>query len=110
MDKLPLIRMTELIGIRKARRGLRPEGPVRDADHRSGEFLHAAPWNSGHFGNSNAQPRLRRDEHRQRDLAVQPGAVGDPVVTTGSSKGIEQGNGYTDWDISYAQYQKGSAL
>jgi hypothetical protein len=36
--------------------------------------------------------------------------IGDPVVTTGSSRGLEQGNGYSDWDVSYATYAKGSAL
>jgi hypothetical protein len=36
--------------------------------------------------------------------------IGDPVVTTGTSKGLEQGNGYADWNISYSQYKKGSAL
>jgi len=36
--------------------------------------------------------------------------VGDPVVTTGSSRGLEKGNGYTDWNVSYAKYKQGSAL
>ena len=36
--------------------------------------------------------------------------IGDPVVTTGSSRRVEDGNGYSDWNLSYAQYKKGSAL
>jgi hypothetical protein len=36
--------------------------------------------------------------------------IGDPVITTGTARGLEQGNGWTDWDISYSQYKKGSAL
>jgi hypothetical protein len=36
--------------------------------------------------------------------------IGDPVVTTGTSRRVEHGNGYSDWNISYAQYKKGSAL
>ena len=36
--------------------------------------------------------------------------IGDPVVTTGTSRGMEHGNGYSDWNVSYAKYKKGSAL
>ena len=36
--------------------------------------------------------------------------IGDPVITTGTGRGTEHGNGYSDWNLSYAQYQKGSAL
>ena len=36
--------------------------------------------------------------------------LGDPVITTGSSRGIEKGNGWSDWDISYKEFKKGSAL
>ena len=32
------------------------------------------------------------------------------MITTGTSKGMEEGNGYSDWNISYKQYKKGSAL
>ena len=38
----------------------------------SGEFVHAAPWSTGEPGPRQRQPRLRRHEHVQRDLAVQP--------------------------------------
>ena len=36
--------------------------------------------------------------------------IGDPVITTGSSRRVEFGNGYADWNLSYAEYAKGSAL
>jgi hypothetical protein len=36
--------------------------------------------------------------------------IGDPVITTGSRRRVELGNGYADWNLSYAQYAKGSAL
>ena len=36
--------------------------------------------------------------------------IGDPVVTTGTKRGIEPGNGYSDWNVSYQEYKKGSAL
>jgi hypothetical protein len=36
--------------------------------------------------------------------------IGDPVITTGTNRRIEDGNGWSDWNLSYAQYKKGSAL
>ena len=36
--------------------------------------------------------------------------VGDPVITTGTSRQMELGNGYGDWNMSYGKYKKGSAL
>ncbi len=76
----------------------------------SGEFLHGAPWSTANFG-------VRNSSHGCVGMSV-PNArwlfsrvqIGDPVVTTGTSRGLEQGNGYTDWDLSWSQYQKGSAL
>jgi hypothetical protein len=36
--------------------------------------------------------------------------IGDPVITVGSKRRVEPGNGYSDWNLSYAQYARGSAL
>ena len=34
----------------------------------------------------------------------------DGGLWTGTSRGLEQGNGWTDWDMSFKDYKKGSAL
>jgi hypothetical protein len=36
--------------------------------------------------------------------------VGDPVVVTGTGRGLEAGNGWTDWNVSFDQWKSGSAL
>jgi lipoprotein-anchoring transpeptidase ErfK/SrfK len=76
----------------------------------SGEFLHSAPWNTAHLGRRNASHGCVGMSVRDSQWLYESSLIGDPVVTTGSSRGLEQGNGYADWNISYAQYAKGSAL
>ena len=76
----------------------------------SGEFLHSAPWNSAHFGRRNASHGCVGMSNANAAWLYNNTLIGDPVITTGSRRGLEQGNGYSDWNISFAQYKKGSAL
>ena len=76
----------------------------------SGEFLHSAPWNAGYFGRSNASHGCVGMSNSNAGWLYERVLIGDPVITTGSSRKLEQGNGYSDWNISYKQYKKGSAL
>jgi lipoprotein-anchoring transpeptidase ErfK/SrfK len=76
----------------------------------SGEFLHSAPWNAANFGRVNASHGCVGMSISDSAWLYENTLIGDPVVTTGSSRGLEQGNGYSDWDVSYATYAKGSAL
>ena len=36
--------------------------------------------------------------------------IGDVVEYVGTDRGIEPGNGYSDWNLSWAEWQEGSAL
>jgi hypothetical protein len=36
--------------------------------------------------------------------------VGDPVIIKGTGSPLQNGNGWTDWNESWADYVKGSAL
>jgi hypothetical protein len=36
--------------------------------------------------------------------------IGDPVIVSGTSRKLEWGNGWTDWDRPFDEYVKGSAL
>jgi len=76
----------------------------------SGEFLHSAPWNAASLGRRNASHGCVGMSVSDSAWLYENTLIGDPVVTTGSSRGLEQGNGYSDWDVSYATYAKGSAL
>jgi lipoprotein-anchoring transpeptidase ErfK/SrfK len=108
MDKLYTTRMTnQMIGAREEY-DLRVKYAMRITS--SGEFLHAAPWNAGHFGRRNASHGCVGMSTGDASWLFRRTLIGDPVVTTGTSRRVEYGNGYSDWNISYAQYEKGSAL
>ena len=112
MDKRPMVRMTGVsIGIDRGSSedfALNVRYAMRITA--SGEYLHAAPWNSGRFGNSNGSHGCVGMSTSNAIWLYNRVRQGDPVITTGSSKGIEKGNGYADWDISYAEFKKGSAI
>jgi lipoprotein-anchoring transpeptidase ErfK/SrfK len=108
MDKLYITRMTnQMIGARE-QYDLKVYYAMRITN--SGEFMHAAPWNAGNLGRFNASHGCVGMSTGNAAWLFGQVLIGDPVVTTGSSRGLERGNGYTDWNISYKQYAKGSAL
>ena len=112
MGKRPLVRMTGVsIGIKK--------GSSEDFSLNvryamqitaSGEYLHAAPWNASRFGRSNSSHGCVGMSTSNAIWLYNRVRAGDPVITTGSDKELYQGNGYAEWNISYAQFKKGSAL
>jgi lipoprotein-anchoring transpeptidase ErfK/SrfK len=108
MDKLYVTKMTnQMIGARE-HYSLRVKYAMRITQ--SGEFLHAAPWNAGNFGRRNASHGCVGMSTGNASWLFNRTLIGDPVVTTGTSRHMEYGNGYGDWNMSYAQYKKGSAL
>ncbi|MBA3310837.1 MAG: L,D-transpeptidase family protein [Nocardioidaceae bacterium] len=76
----------------------------------SGEFIHAAPWSVDDQGERNAS-------HGCVGINTQDAAWlfglthrGDPMEVTGTVRRLEKGNGWTDWNQSFAEYKAGSAL
>ncbi len=76
----------------------------------TGEFLHAAPWSVYAQGAYNVS-------HGCVGMSTEDGAWlfgvthrGDPVEVTGTSRGLEDGNGWTDWNGSWKDYKSASAL
>jgi lipoprotein-anchoring transpeptidase ErfK/SrfK len=76
----------------------------------SGEFIHSAPWNAGYFGRSNASHGCTGMSNADAGWLYARTLVGDPVITTGTSRQMELENGYGDWNLSYSKYKQGSAL
>ena len=76
----------------------------------SGEFLHSAPWSVGSQGRANVSHGCTGMSVANSRWLIENTMIGDPVVTTGSNRGIEPGNGYSDWNASFKEYAKGSAL
>jgi lipoprotein-anchoring transpeptidase ErfK/SrfK len=76
----------------------------------SGQFIHAAPWSEGVQGRSNVS-------HGCVNVSMAMGAwlfgqtrIGDPITVKGTEEKLENGNGWTDWNMSWEQYVKGSAI
>lgn len=76
----------------------------------SGEFLHAAPWSVYAQGSSNVSHGCVGMSTANAAWLFSRTHRGDPVMATGTSRGMEPGNGWTDWNESFASYQQGSAL
>ena len=36
--------------------------------------------------------------------------IGDPITVVGTSRTLERANGWTDWNVSFEEFKKGSAL
>ncbi|MEO3780315.1 Ig-like domain-containing protein [Micromonospora sp. B11E3] len=75
-----------------------------------GEFIHAAPWSEGVQGRVNVS-------HGCVNVSMKDGAwlfdntrVGDPITVKGTERKLANGNGWTDWNMSWDEYVKGSAL
>lgn len=76
----------------------------------SGEFVHAAPWSTGSQGEVNVSHGCvglsTEDAAWLYDLTTR----GDVVRVIGSPRTLEPGNGYTDWNVEWADWLAGSAL
>ncbi|SCL45977.1 Lipoprotein-anchoring transpeptidase ErfK/SrfK [Micromonospora eburnea] len=75
-----------------------------------GEFIHAAPWSEGVQGRQNVS-------HGCVNVSMKDGAwlfantrLGDPITVKGTERKLQNGNGWTDWNMSWDEYVKGSAL
>ncbi|HET7397760.1 MAG TPA: Ig-like domain-containing protein [Intrasporangium sp.] len=76
----------------------------------SGEFLHTATWSVSQQGRANVSHGCTGMSEASSDWVFANMRIGDVVETTGSRKPMTMGNGYADWNLSWAAYQKGSAL
>lgn len=76
----------------------------------SGEFLHAAPWSVGSQGRANVSHGCTGMSTANAEWLFGQMKQGDPVEYTGSPRPIEQGNGWTDWNISWDDWLARSAL
>jgi lipoprotein-anchoring transpeptidase ErfK/SrfK len=75
-----------------------------------GEFIHAAPWSVGDQGVRNVSHgcvNLSMDNARWLYDVIK---IGDPVAVTGTERGLDPGNGWTAWDMTWDEFVAGSAL
>jgi lipoprotein-anchoring transpeptidase ErfK/SrfK len=75
-----------------------------------GEFIHAAPWSVGDQGNRNVSHGCVNISWGNAQWLFGVVHVGDPVTVRGTEVNVTDGNGWTAWNLPWAQYIKGSAL
>ena len=76
----------------------------------SGEFLHAAPWSVGSQGSANVSHGCTGMSTANADWLFHQSKRGDVVKFVNSPRGIEDQNGWTDWNVSWDDWQRGSAI
>ncbi len=76
----------------------------------SGEFLHAAPWSSSSHGRANVSHGCTGMSTANANWLYQNSRRGDVVKYKNSPRGMEDQNGWTDWNVSWDDWKAGSAL
>lgn len=76
----------------------------------SGEFVHAAPWSVAHQGQANVSHGCVGMSMTDGRWFYEQSRVGDVVTVVNSSRPLEAGNGWTAWNVPWAQWQAGSAV
>jgi lipoprotein-anchoring transpeptidase ErfK/SrfK len=76
----------------------------------SGEFLHAAPWSVSSQGHRNVSHGCTGMSTANARWLYDNSNIGDVVEFVNSPRGLESGNGYTDWNVAWAKWTAGSAL
>jgi lipoprotein-anchoring transpeptidase ErfK/SrfK len=70
----------------------------------SGEFVHAAPWSVGSQGRANVSHGCTGMSTANARWIFGESKVGDVVQYVGGHRVLEDNNGYTGWNISYAAW------
>ena len=75
-----------------------------------GEYIHAAPW-------STAEQGVRNVSHGCVNITTEAATwlfgitkVGDPVTVRNTQRHVKWGDGWTDWDLPWSEYVRGSAI
>ncbi|MFD9908695.1 Ig-like domain-containing protein [Streptomyces sp. NPDC059063] len=78
----------------------------------SGMYAHAAPWNAAYFGNTNHSSGCVGMSTGNASWLYGQAQIGDPFEVSGSgSKGTpDPGNGFGEWNLSWADWQAKSAV
>ncbi|MFI7429901.1 Ig-like domain-containing protein [Micromonospora sp. NPDC049836] len=75
-----------------------------------GEFIHSAPWSEGEQGYSNTSHGCANVSATAADWLMGITQVGDQVTVKGTEVKLDQGNGFTAWNVGWDEFIKGSAL
>ncbi|WP_239117231.1 L,D-transpeptidase [Planotetraspora phitsanulokensis] len=76
----------------------------------SGEYVHSAPWSVGSQGYANVSHGCVNASPGQAKWFYDNFHRGDVVKITGTSRILESWNGWGFWQMSFKEWEKGSAL
>ncbi|GIE52541.1 hypothetical protein Ani05nite_60750 [Amorphoplanes nipponensis] len=76
----------------------------------SGQFIHAAPWSEGVQGRTNVSHGCVNVSMAMGKWLFSRTMLGDPITVSGTEEKLKNGNGWTDWNMSWDDYKKGSAI
>jgi lipoprotein-anchoring transpeptidase ErfK/SrfK len=76
----------------------------------SGQFIHAAPWSEGVQGKVNVSHGCVNVSEKMGAWLFSRTMMGDPITVSGTGSKLQNGNGWTDWNMSWDEFKKGSAL
>lgn len=74
----------------------------------SGQFIHAAPWSEGKQGKVNVSHGCVNVSEAMGAWLFDRTMMGDPITVSGTEEKLKDGNGWTDWSLSYDQFKKKS--
>ncbi len=75
-----------------------------------GQFIHAAPWSVGAQGQDDVSHGCTNVSMDNAEWIYNNTHVGDPVTVEHTKRGLDWGDGWTDWDRDWSAYLQGSAL
>ncbi len=75
-----------------------------------GEFVHAAPWSLADQGRRNVSHGCVNVSPANAEWFYYTSTRGDIVNVVGTERRVRPGDGWTDWNLSWDEYLKGSAL
>ncbi|WDZ87232.1 L,D-transpeptidase [Micromonospora cathayae] len=75
-----------------------------------GEYIHAAPWSVQHQGRRNVSHGCVNVATDNARWLFNKTMIGDPITITGTERKLAAGNGWTAWNLSWAEFVQGSAL
>jgi lipoprotein-anchoring transpeptidase ErfK/SrfK len=75
-----------------------------------GKYIHSAPWSEGDQGKRNVSHGCTNVSAANAEWLFHLTQIGDPVIIKGTETHVDWQNGWTDWDRSWDEYVKGSAI
>ncbi|XVV13989.1 Ig-like domain-containing protein [Actinoplanes sp. CA-131856] len=76
----------------------------------SGQYIHAAPWSEGKQGKVNVSHGCVNVSEAMGAWLFNKTLMGDVITVSGTEEKLKNGNGWTDWNMSWEEYKKGSYL